>query len=150
MERALTGGMFVPAGPDQCWPWTGKLTDAGYGKAGRAGMAHRFVYERMVGPIPEGKSLDHTCHSRDRSCRGGKTCAHRRCVNPAHLEPVTKRENDLRGRAFVAVNAEKTHCLQGHPYDSANTRLTPKGRRVCRACTRRWVSEYKTRRRLAS
>lgn len=75
-----------------CWRWTGALARGGYGFAvvgsrddpQRYRNAHRFAYELSVGPIPEGLELDHLCRNR-------------RCVNPAHLEPVTHSENMRRG-----------------------------------------------------
>lgn len=113
-------------GDDECWPWLGALTH-GYGP-------HRAAYELLVGPIPEGLQLDHLCHTRDIECAGGFTCPHRRCVNPAHLEPVTTRENLMRSRvAIPAVNARKTHCPQGHPYAGDNLRYW-NGQRVCLTC----------------
>lgn len=51
-------------------------------------------------------------------------------MNPDHLEPVTHRENALRG---INVGM-KTHCVNGHEYTPENTRTTPNGRRRCRAC----------------
>lgn len=54
---------------------------------------HRFMYERFVGPIPDGYVVDHLCHNADQSCAGGSTCAHRRCANPDHLGAVTQRGN---------------------------------------------------------
>ena len=127
--------MKVERGADeQCWPWIGgKAT--GYGRfepdatrhppPRRQVAAHRFAYELLVGPIPEGLTLDHLC---------GNTL----CVNPAHLEPTTMRENILRGvTSAAAVNARKTHCSHGHPYDDENTYLvrTQNGTvRKCRTC----------------
>lgn len=111
---------------DECWEWTASKTPGGYGRIfadGRKVYAHRAVYEAVVGPIPEGFQIDHLCRNRG-------------CVNPDHLEPVTRRENLLRGVGFVAVNAAKTHCPKGHPYDEENTYQTPTGRRVCRTCMR--------------
>ena len=108
---------------DTCWLWTGTILQSGYGQIrwnAKQYRVHRFVYELLVGPIPEGLTLDHLCRVRH-------------CVNPAHLEPVTMRENLLRSSSFVAINARKTHCPQGHPFDSENT-LVYKGSRVCRAC----------------
>lgn len=128
-----------------CWVCTLKPTRYGYVVVHDNGVprpAHRVVYEAVVGVIPEGLTLDHV------KARG---CRHKTCVNPAHLEPVTNRENVLRqwaagdadpGRA----NREKTHCPHGHPYDVVNTKLkvTANGvHRVCRACNR----DYATRRR---
>jgi hypothetical protein len=36
----------------------------------------------------------------------------------------------------MTSNAEKTHCIHGHPFDEANTRWTSRGQRDCRACGR--------------
>lgn len=81
-------------------------------------LAHRWSYEFHVGPIPEGLDLDHLCRNRG-------------CVNPDHLEPVTREEN-IR-RAFATV----THCPSGHPYSDENTYVRPGTvHRKCRACAR--------------
>lgn len=115
-----------------CWVWGGSHSPSGYGYissiTGLDGVtrnvrAHRFVYELLVGPIPEGLTIDHLCRVRD-------------CVNPAHLEPVTSRENTLRGNTLPAANAAKTHCPQGHGYTTENTYVTSMGRRMCRSCRR--------------
>jgi hypothetical protein len=52
------------------------------------------------------------------------------------MEPVTTWENTRRGISLNAVNASKSHCLNGHPFDEANTRIDRRGRRDCRACAR--------------
>jgi hypothetical protein len=126
--------------PSGCWAWTGYLIPGGYGYFtldGRKMTAHRAAHVMFIGPIPDGQEVDHVCHTADLACPGGVTCPHRRCVNPAHLEVVTRRENMLRSRGFVAVNAVKTQCPQGHPYDEVNTYLRPdragRGCRICRA-----------------
>ncbi len=117
-----------------CWQWTASTTAQGYGQirtAGGAGAmlyAHRVAYEFAVGPIPEGLQLDHLCRVRS-------------CVNPAHLEPVTNRENGLRGESFAATNAAKTHCVKGHEFTPENTYVYPPeskqaGARGCRECRR--------------
>jgi len=106
-------------GPD-CWLWSAARTGAGYGVlavAGKMLLAHRFAYELLVGPIPEGLQIDHLCRNRG-------------CVNPAHLEPVTCQVNLLRG---INRNRDKTHCWRGHEFTAANTRLTRNGR-TCKAC----------------
>lgn len=131
-----------------CWHWTGALQSRGYGSmgAGRGGksmLAHRFSYEHFVGPIPEGMQIDHVCHSRDAVCPGGK-CVHRRCVNPAHLEPVSQLENARR-----SVPARKTHCEQNHEFSPENTRYK-NGTRVCRACNIAYLRLWRQRRREAA
>jgi hypothetical protein len=107
-----------------CWLWTRSRNGKGYAEikvGGRHHAVHRLAYELLVGPIPAGLVLDHTCRVRH-------------CVNPEHLEPVTNAENILRGEGFGAKNAAKTHCPQGHPYDEVNTVIRPNGNRRCRAC----------------
>lgn len=88
-------------GPDECWPWQARIDPKGYGRfnAGSESsqLAHVFAYELLIGPVPPGLELDHGCHTSS-SCNLRDECPHRRCVNPAHLEPVTHREN-LRRRA---------------------------------------------------
>lgn len=78
-------------GPNgDCWFWTGTINSAnGYGyiswnarnKSRSQIRAHRVVYELLVGPIPEGLILMHSCDVR-------------KCVNPAHLTPRSQEEND--------------------------------------------------------
>lgn len=136
---------------DTCWIWTGALDGEGYGsrrpdKAHRSAPgAHRYAYELLVGPIPDGLELDHTCHSRDLLCPGGPTCLHRRCVRPAHLEPVTGLENSRR-----SGNARKTVCPQGHGYTPENTYYVG-SRRHCRECGRqRSRLQYQAARQVAA
>src|SRR3990172_8553940 len=82
-------------GPDACWPWLAYVLPRGYGQYAdgrRLVLAHRFSYAQHIGPIPDGLELNHTCHNIARAlgeCVGGDSCMHRRCFNPAHLEPVT-------------------------------------------------------------
>lgn len=145
--RAFITQVDTTAGPDGCWPWRGYRDANGYGQFGRPPRrAHRVAYELMVRPIPEGMHIDHLCHNDDESCPGGMACPHRLCVNPAHLEPVTQRENLLRSRHTLPHhNAAKTRCPQGHPYDEANTykTVTAKGRqrRECRTCRRERIAK---------
>jgi hypothetical protein len=113
---------------DDCWLWIAKCNNRGYGMFGldrRMQTAHRVAYELWVGPIPDGLEIDHLCGVRH-------------CVNPAHLEAVTHRENLLRGSGFAAINAAKTHCPRGHEYTPENTYTNPNpnGGRICRTCKR--------------
>lgn len=109
-------------------------------KATGSTAAHRWLYERWVGPIPDGLELDHLCHD-PYTCLAGTACPHRRCVNPAHLALVTPEENKARSSKRVV-----THCPRGHEYDEANTYISKKGCRCCRACARERYHERKMRR----
>lgn len=116
------------ARPDSngCWIWSGCISGDGYGVvwvAPKNRKAHRVAYEEFVGPIPDGLALDHLCRVR-------------RCVNPAHLEPVTNRTNSLRGETIAAKHASVTHCPQGHEYTPENTYSSKRGERDCRICRR--------------
>lgn len=112
---------------DNCWVWKASVGSHGYGQFvpthGRIVLAHRFAYELLIGTIPEGKQLDHLCRNRT-------------CVNPLHMEPVTQRENLLRGDTIISRCLQKTHCPQGHPLDGDN--LDPfflrRGWRQCKTC----------------
>lgn len=177
--RATVGDAFVPiepvnlmtrfwqyadtsGGPDACWTWGGDVHKSGYGSiyvhGGRPQLqkAHRFAYERLVGPIPDGMEVDHTCHTKE--CpTPGMGDPHRSCVNPRHLEVVDRPTNIRRSQApektremFAAI----THCPQGHPYDEANT-IWRKAKnksgiypaRVCRTCHRNYVRAWREKRR---
>lgn len=133
---------------DGCWEWLGNIGPDGYSRFSGVGPAHRFAYELLIGPIPEGYELDHLCHSMDSTCLGGYDCPHRRCVNPAHLEPVTKQENGRRSLSPFAVNARKDECPRGHPYTEENTWVY-RGSRYCRECRRVEARERKRRIRAA-
>lgn len=123
-----------------CWHWHGPLNPDGYGMwrgaMYRGQLAHRAVYGKLVGPVIAGLELDHLCHNVDLDCVGGAICAHRRCVNPEHLEPVTHAVNSVRGQGFAAKNLRKTHCKRGHEFTEANTRSLRGGNRRCRQCER--------------
>jgi hypothetical protein len=120
-----------------CWTWTGARHNTGYGlfrTEGRRLYAHRVSYLLAHGAIAHGLEVDHLCHGWADSCAEGDGCPHRLCVNPDHLEAVTTRVNNLRGRGFAAVAAKRTHCPQGHPYDETNTVVLADGKRRCRIC----------------
>ncbi|MFE9372297.1 HNH endonuclease [Streptomyces sp. NPDC006711] len=136
----------IPDIASDCWIWQKALDRDGYGviQATKRDSAHRVAYLAFIGPIPEGLVLDHTCHSMDTTCPGGSDCLHRRCVNPAHLEPVPPGENTQRGVSPSALNARKTHCHRGHKFTPENTYARPDGR-ACRACQNAACAEYKRR-----
>lgn len=118
-----------------CWAWVGSLSSNGYGflwHNGRTIRAHRFAFEHfMEEQIPPDKEIDHLCRNH-------------RCVNPLHMEVVTRTENVIRG-----VNPELlrqrmlslTHCRQGHEFSKDNTYIDYRGYRGCIIC--RKVSNHK-------
>jgi hypothetical protein len=112
-----------------CYEWPGYRTNLGYGQLGTAKKlgknlyAHRLVWEAVNGPIHDGLVLDHLCRNPA-------------CVNPHHLEPVTNKENILRGTGVGASNSKKTHCKSGHKFDELNTGFLKDGRRYCKECQR--------------
>lgn len=112
-----------------CWPYMGEKYRSGYGKIklGPRGMrAHRYMYEALHGPIPEGLLVMHSCDNPP-------------CCRPDHLSLGTHAENMAdaarKGRAANA-HTYKTHCDAGHDFNEANTRVDKRGRRSCRACDR--------------
>lgn len=128
--------------PNGCWRWDGTVYRNGYGKCRMAAkraygtqLAHRASYLAAGKVIPPGLDLDHTCHD-PRTCRGGDTCPHRRCVNPDHGEPVTRSVNLRRGRGRWGGWIEGT-CQRGHDLtDPANVRIDERGSRRCVPCRR--------------
>ena len=120
---------FIPEPNSGCWLWHAGHTPAGYGTVRIKGVrkyAHRVVYEELVGDIPAGLDLDHLC----------RVTA---CVNPEHLEPVTRKENCRRG-LVGQYNARKRQCRSGHPFDMENTGFYKSrkrrgfGGRYCKIC----------------
>jgi hypothetical protein len=120
-QRALSERLWEKVSKSEgCWTWTG-AKHRGYGRIyllGRPLLVHRVAWEMLVGPIELGMTIDHLC-------------ANRECVNPSHLEVVSRDENTRRAAARV------THCPKGHAYDVANTYRNPTtDKRRCRACDR--------------
>lgn len=107
------------------WVWIGKGKNHGgyasFSYKHKNYWAHRFSYEMLKEKIPQNLTLDHLCRNTS-------------CVNPNHLEPVTIRENTLRGISPAAKNAKKDHCLRGHPLSGSNLYIDPVGQRKCKVC----------------
>lgn len=129
--------------PDECWPWVAYLYRNGYGmftpiNGGPKVMAHRYAYEVTVGPIPGGLTIDHLCRNRA-------------CCNPAHMQPVTRGENAIRGGGLT-VAIQRRHeraelaCTAGHPRTPEHaTREKSSGSWRCRTCRneKRRTKEWK-------
>lgn len=129
-----------------CWLWKGNYSGGSpYGKFHyREGgkvitkWAHRFAYESLIGPVPDGLVLDHW------------RCDNPACVSPMHVRPVTSRENTLRSlTAIAAVNARKTHCDNGHEFTPENTYSPSKrpNERHCRSCRNERTRQWRNRQR---
>lgn len=112
---------------DGCWRWTACQV-RGYGCfptfKGQTAKAHRIAWELHHGAaISSDLTIDHLCRVLV-------------CVNPAHLEPVTNKENVLRGEGYTAAKARQTHCKRGHALTPEN--IIPdyrgRGRGKCRIC----------------
>jgi hypothetical protein len=122
-----------------CWLWLGAISH-GYGAFGvgrnKVKRAHRVAYELVKGGIPNGLEPDHLCRVRS-------------CVNPDHLEPVTRLVNIMRGagpRMTRVRRAAVVKCVNGHPFDKKNTFIS-RGYRVCRQCLRDRSRDYRRTRR---
>jgi len=116
---------------DGCWIWKGGIGGS-YGKfyfspnhKPKQVQAHVFSYLFFIGDYDRSLDLDHLCRDR-------------RCVNPYHLEPVTRKENLARGDHN---HRDKTHCRHGHEFTAGNTILYD-NRRYCRECCRKRSREY--------
>ena len=125
-----------------CWEWVGGMnTGNGYGQiwnGQRKVLAHRYSYERVNGQVPKELELDHLCKNT-------------LCVNPEHLEAVTRRVNMQRADS---PNRVKTHCIRGHEFTEENTVFYTTGgydKRNCKTCVRansaRWYAANKDKRR---
>lgn len=124
-----------------CWEWTGGDDGKGYGQFYRQGgikvRAHRESFQHYCGEIPEAHVIDHLCRNHG-------------CVNPAHLEAVTQRENVMRGEGVCAGYAKRTHCPNGHELIADNLTPWESGRRRCLTCHRVYMRDYKRKHKAAA
>lgn len=127
----------IPEPNSGCWLWVGQLNAGGYGSVGFHGKtrnAHRVSYFLATGDEVLGFDLDHLCRVRS-------------CVNPAHLEPVSRSENLRRGNTgdnLATRAAAVTHCPRGHAYLGSNLYTCPRGHRNCVACQRQRVRIWRS------
>lgn len=115
-----------------CWLSNYTRRSDGYTKidiGGKTVYCHRFAFERLKGPVPDGLTLDRLCRIRH-------------CVNPDHLDPVTRRVNTLRGESPTAVAHVSDICKWGH--DLGDAYQYPHGRQ-CRTCTTNRTKIYRQR-----
>lgn len=117
----------VREGTGECWLWTSSVDKYGYGRLNdralptRPMSAHRWVFELLVGDIPAEMTVDHICFVKQ-------------CVNPAHLQLLTRVENSRRQRRALAHE-----CARGHRFTPENTgwnQFASGPRRYCRECHR--------------
>ena len=116
-------------GEDGCWVWTADLDVGGYGRFwwdADVGVVatHIVCWTLLKGRIPPDAVLDHLCKNRA-------------CCRPEHLQPITQRENTMRGAGITAQNARLQSCRKGHPFTPENTYRPPgTNSRQCRECMR--------------
>lgn len=108
---------------DDCWIWQGAKDSTGYGYVGRnqtgSRSVHRVMYIIKYGMVPKELDLDHKCRSKH-------------CINPDHLEPVTRSENLRRG---YKARGELKACHRGHPYVEGSYYDYGRGK-MCKECLR--------------
>ena len=108
---------------EQCVLWTGHIAKDGYGRVNRDSrnrspqLAHRWAWEMLRGPIPDGYEIHHIC---------GK----RACVNTGHLQLVTRSEHRALERSA------RTHCKRGHPYAIFGRNHNGRASIYCTECKR--------------
>lgn len=142
-----------------CLIWQRCITKkTGYSRIGYRGdvwLGHRLVYALAVRALKPDEHVDHRCHNADTSCTGGRTCAHRRCLEPSHLEAVSQPENNRRAREHATktpgarfTGEQRGTCKKGlHPWVPENIVSGPRGTDACRACKsdRQQAYDLKTR-----
>jgi HNH endonuclease len=141
LDRAILArwNRLITKQQDGCWLVHTTNSSDGYSRwrykpGSREFYCHVWAYLAFIGPIPDGMTVDHLCHSaavERGECEGGVECPHRRCANPDHLELVTMSEQSLRQNH---ANRRKTECPKGHPLSGDNLIVWKDGKRRCRTC----------------
>jgi len=114
-------GVSQPADSD-CWEWTRGKNSSGYGRisiAYKNRLTHRVSYTLMVGPIPDGLTLDHLCRNKI-------------CVNPDHLEPVPSLVNVRRAKPHLL---DRDTCANGHAITPDSVYVFKSGKSSCKQCS---------------
>lgn len=112
---------------DGCWIWSRGKSRKGYGELTRRSngknkkmQAHRLSYEAFIGVVPADMTIDHLC-------------LNKLCVNPFHLEIVTREENTR--RAWDVRNGSTDRCGNGHLWKDNLVYYGNSKYRSCRTCT---------------
>lgn len=131
-EWGISKGLTTP-----CRIFVGTKDRGGYGSVSVNGSmmgAHLYVWQRDVGPVPDGEEVDHVCRVRP-------------CINAEHMRTVSHQVNcteNVVGSQWM-LNASKTHCIRGHEFTPENTRYRKEGGRTCRACMREHMAAFRRR-----
>lgn len=130
-----------------CWLWTRALAGDGYPGLTipgfpRGGHRASWMVFNDAEIIPAGAVIRHSCHTPQ-------------CVNPAHLQPGTQKENRgdrrtniVRRAAPAGTYTRMNFCRRGHPFDAANTFIDVRGDRGCRTCRNDRLKEFRQRRKV--
>lgn len=133
MEDKLLRWIEFPDDINDCWLWVGPRQKTGHGKfywKGKYTSSYRAFYKKFINNDIDGLDVDHICNNPP-------------CMNLSHLQAITSRANTLRGTSPPAVNVHKTECPVGHSYTTENTKVSKKGNRSCRECSRvAWRAYY--------
>lgn len=122
---------------NSCWQWTGAVA-GGYARLrfnSKTQLAHRVIYELLVGKIPKGMVVDHKCNNKS-------------CVNPEHLDLVTQGLNVRRANGDGTTDHLCRNKL--HLWVEDNIYTNPHGIKTCRSCYKKRYKEYILRKRLAA
>ena len=107
----------------KCIEWNGTISKMGYAVCYKDFKQYRVARLLMLGiykSIDNNLVIDHICNNRS-------------CVNTAHLQVLTNKQNVLKGSGVTALNLNKTHCKRGHELSGYNLKKRPLGR-SCRKC----------------